>query len=240
VLALLAETEPDLIVSWFWTQRIPSTVVALAAKGGVNVHPSLLPRHRGPDPYFWTIMSGDRETGVTAHWITSQYDAGDVVLQRRMAVPETCNAGQLSRVLDRLSLEVLRDTLAAIAVNDAPAVPQNAALATLAPRPADEECEIVWDAPVDEVLRRVRACAPDPGAFTGFGNETVVVLRAKEASVSLRGLNAGDIVRTSEGVSVACRGGAVVLVEVQRESNGERFVGDEVASVFPGIATLTR
>src|SRR5689334_15367117 len=58
---------PDLLVSWFWTKKIPAEVRRLAPLGAIGVHPSLLPRHRGPDPTFWAIDSGDAETGVTAH-----------------------------------------------------------------------------------------------------------------------------------------------------------------------------
>ncbi len=135
VQGLLATTDPELVVSWFWTRRIPSTVLALAARGGVNVHPSLLPRHRGPDPYFWTLALGDAETGVTAHWISADYDQGEVLAQRRMPVPEGVNAWQLARSLDRPSLEALRDVVRAIERGEARGVAQDETSATQAPRP---------------------------------------------------------------------------------------------------------
>lgn len=239
VQGLLATTDPELVVSWFWTRRIPSTVLALAARGGVNVHPSLLPRHRGPDPYFWTLALGDTETGVTAHWITSEYDQGEVLAQRAIPVPEHINAWQLARALDRPSLETLRDVVRSIERGEARGVPQDESLATLAPRPGDDDCELLWNMPADEVIRRVRAAAPEPGAFTGFGDETVVVLSARKVDRSLRGLEPGDAVLLREGVVVACaRSQGVLLLEAVRESNGERLRGREIAKLFPGIATL--
>ncbi len=239
VQALLSTTEPELVVSWFWTRRIPATVLAFAAHGGVNVHPSLLPRHRGADPYYWTLALGDRETGVTAHWISAGYDEGEILAQRRMPVPEGVNAWQLARALDRPSLEALRDVVRAIERGEARGVPQDPALVTHAPRPTDDDCEIAWDAPVEAVLRRVRAAAPDPGAFTGFGDETVVVLSARPLDRALRGLSPGDAVLVRDGVAVACAGArGVLLVEAQRESTGERLRGRDIARLFPGIATL--
>jgi hypothetical protein len=101
---LLASTRPDLVVSWFWTKRIPMEVVRSAAGGGVNVHPSMLPRYRGPDPYFWTVLRGETETGVTVHRITAQYDEGPVLLQRAVTVPDGLDAWQLARRLDLPSL----------------------------------------------------------------------------------------------------------------------------------------
>lgn len=238
VRALLAATDPDLVVSWFWTRRVPATVLALAPHGGVNVHPSLLPRHRGADPYFWTILEGDAETGVTAHWMTPQYDEGDVIAQRRLPVPPDVNAGQLARALDRPSLQMLCDVVRAVERGEVSAAPQNHGLATAAPRPSDEDCELAWDAPVDAVLRRVRAAAPDPGAFTGFGDDTVVILRARRASQRLRGLDPGDVVRTPEGVAVVCADGAILVLEAQREADGRRFTGAAVADLFPGVTAV--
>src|SRR4051794_18943014 len=58
---------PDLLVSWFWTKKIPRAVREAAPLGAIGVHPSLLPRHRGPDPTFWALDAGDEATGVTAH-----------------------------------------------------------------------------------------------------------------------------------------------------------------------------
>src|SRR5262245_30885561 len=65
---------PDLVVSWFWTARLSMSVVRAARLGGIGAHPSLLPRHRGPDPYFAAIDQGDEETGVTIHRIEEEYD----------------------------------------------------------------------------------------------------------------------------------------------------------------------
>jgi methionyl-tRNA formyltransferase len=238
VRALLASTDPELVVSWFWTRRVPSTVLALAPHGGVNVHPSLLPRHRGTDPYFWTILEGDAETGVTAHWMNAQYDEGDILAQRHVPVPADVTAGQLARLLDRPTLVMLCEVVRAIERGEATAHPQNHTFASAAPRPSDDDCELVWDAPVEAVLRRIRAAAPDPGAFTGFGDDTVVILRARPSTHRLRGLDAGDVVRTPEGVVVVCGDGAVLLLEAQREADGKRFSGPDIAALFPGIASV--
>ncbi len=88
---------PDLLVSWFWTKRLPMSLVRLARLGGIGVHPSLLPRHRGPDPTYWAIASGDAETGVTVHRLEEDYDTGDVLTQERLQIDPAWNAWQLAR-----------------------------------------------------------------------------------------------------------------------------------------------
>src|SRR3569832_1356714 len=77
---------PDLLVSWFWTTRLPMTLVQAARFGGIGAHPSLLPRHRGPDPTYWAIASGDTETGVTVHRIEAEYDTGEILAQERLRI----------------------------------------------------------------------------------------------------------------------------------------------------------
>ena len=242
VQAILASAGPDLVVSWFWTRRIPPEVLALAPQGGINAHPSLLPRHRGPDPYYWTLVRGDTETGVTVHRVAAEYDTGPVLLQRRVAVPPDVDAWQLARRLDRPSLEALLDAVTLAARGDlGPGEPQDEALATPAPAPSDDDCEILWDLTVPEVLARVRAAAPEPGAFTGYGDDTIVVVRARAAAWRPRAIEPGDVVVTEEGVVVACGdGGGVVLLEARREDESATRRAAAVAEIFPGIEAVPR
>ena len=95
---------PDLLVSWFWTKRIPARLLSVAP--AVGVHPSLLPRHRGPDPYFWAIDAGDETTGVTAHRLDATYDTGPILAQRTLEIRPSWDAWRLARALDRPSLDV--------------------------------------------------------------------------------------------------------------------------------------
>jgi methionyl-tRNA formyltransferase len=238
VQALLASTEPDLIVSWFWTRRIPAPLIALAPHGGINVHPSLLPRHRGADPYFWTLYREDAETGVTVHRITESYDSGPILLQRRVPVPPRGNAWMLARALDRPSLEAVRDVVRGIAEGKYtdPGTPQDSARATEAPRPTDDDCEILWDHPASRVIARIRAASPDPGAFTGLGEGTLVVLEAEPFPNPPRGLEPGDVAWLPSGVVVACGDGeAVLLTRARSEEDDTVVTGERIAGLLPGL-----
>ncbi len=86
VVPALAASRPDAILSWFWPRCVPARVLALAPRGAFGVHPSLLPRWRGPDPYFWAIRSGDLVTGVTLHRLDERYDTGAVVAQHILRI----------------------------------------------------------------------------------------------------------------------------------------------------------
>jgi methionyl-tRNA formyltransferase len=235
---LIASAKPDMIASWFWTRRIPPSVLKLSPDR-FGVHPSLLPRHRGPDPYFWAIARGDRETGVTAHVLSEEYDTGGVLVQRRLPIPEDVNAHGLARMLDRPGLELLVETatrLSKMEVIDP--VAQDETQGTEAPFPSNDDCEIQWDQPVRDVLCRIRAAAPEPGAFTGYGDDTIVIARARVFDGDASVLEPGDVALAAAGVVVRAADGAVLVESAVREGDAAPRRGTDVAALFPGIARL--
>jgi len=205
----LERLRPELIVSWFWTRRIPAAWLALATHGGIGAHPSLLPRHRGPNPYFAAIDAGDRETGVTVHALTSEYDDGDRLLARAIAVGER-DSWQLARALDRPSLALLREVVGGFARGAPPERhPQPVEGVTWAPEPEGEALRVSWDWPTDRVLRRIRALAPVPGLAIDVEGLEMFVTRARPAVAFPSALEPGEaavvgvppvlILRTGDG-----------------------------------------
>lgn len=237
MVATLARLSPDLLVSWFWTKRIPEAVIALAPFA-FNVHPSLLPRHRGPDPYFWAIASGDRTSGVTAHLLTAGYDEGPILEQRACAIPDDADAWRLARILDRPSLALMREIVARhLAGEELRAIPQDEALASQAPEPSDDDCELRFRKDTDWVLRRVRAAAPWPGAFTEYRGETIVITKACAAQRP-RGLEPGQAVRDEEGVVIATADGAIRVLEARTDDEERGRRGCELLALFPGLPRI--
>ncbi|MET0595419.1 MAG: formyltransferase family protein [Polyangiaceae bacterium] len=211
--AALKSARPDLLVSWFFTAKLPMSFVKTARLGGFGVHPSLLPRYRGPDPYFAAIDQGDRVTGVTAHRIEAEYDTGAILGRRELAIDPVWTAWQLARKLDRPSLALLRETVRRLAVGDTIAEEaQDEALATLAPAPSDDDCAIVWTWPVERILRRVRALSPSPGAFTEIGEDVVTVVAARATSDYPRALSPGEAAIVGDRAVIRAGDGAVELL----------------------------
>lgn len=178
----LEANPPDLLVSWFWTRRLPVSWLNSARLDAVGVHPSLLPRHRGPNPYFWTIDAGDRVTGVSVHRLEAEYDRGAILAQEQLAVGAR-NAWQLARALDRPSLRSLRRVVAAYARGEAPEpVSQDHALATPAPEPSGDALRVDFRWPSDRVLRRIRALSPVPGLALSLAERDFFVIAAEPAA----------------------------------------------------------
>jgi methionyl-tRNA formyltransferase len=194
---------PDLLVSWFWTKRLSRALLEIPPLGAIGVHPSLLPRHRGPDPYFWAIESGDVETGVTAHRLDESYDTGPILAQRRVPIDPTWNAWTLAKRLDRPSLALLREVVGAVASGKPPpCAPQREDAATLAPEPDDALLELCWDVEAARVVRRIRAASPWPGAFTRIGDCWVTLTHARASDEYPRALLPGEAAVRADGVAV--------------------------------------
>ncbi len=218
VVRAVAAAAPDLLVSWFWTTKLTPRILAIAPRGAFGVHPSLLPRHRGPDPYFWTIVQGDAVSGVSAHRVADEYDTGALLGQRELPVDPAWNALQLARALDRPSLALLRETARAFAAGAPPPdLPQDESAASLAPEPTDAELEIDWTRSVDEVLRQIRAAAPWPGAYTFVGEEQIAVTRARRASASLAALAPGEAAVWDGQLHIRAADGALALLAGRNE-----------------------
>ena len=199
--ARIAALKPELIVSWFWTKRLPREILALAP--AIGVHPSLLPRHRGPDPFFWAIDSGDEVTGVTAHRLDETYDTGAILRQVPLRIDPAWNAWTLAKKLDRPSLALLREIVGEYARGAPPEpIPQDDAGATEAPSPSDDMLELRWNRPAEAIARRVRAAAPWPGAYTEIGGETVVLLEVKPTNDFPRALAPGEGAVRRDGLGV--------------------------------------
>jgi methionyl-tRNA formyltransferase len=205
--AAIREAKPDLLVSWFWTKNVPRVVREIPPLGSFGVHPSLLPRHRGPDPTFWAIDSGDAETGVTAHTLEDEYDTGAILGQKRLAIDPSWSAWRLAKKLDRPSLALLRETASAYARGNPPTPErQDERLATEAPMPEDDLLELTWSDSADAIVRRVRAASPWPGAFTEIAGTILTVTTARASDDVPRALERGEAYVRADGVAVVRAG----------------------------------
>lgn len=223
----IRDARPELIASWFWVKPVPPRVLELAP--AVGVHPSLLPRHRGPDPYFWAIDAGDEVTGVTAHRLDATYDTGPILAKRELRIDPSWDAWQLARRLDRPSLSLLREVVKAYAEGHPP--PEHAqddALATQAPAPREEDLALAWSWPAERLERRVRAAAPFPGAWTEIGDELVIVTRARATRDFPRALAPGEAAVRADGVAVV-RAGDDALELLQGRAEDDETLLDRQA-----------
>lgn len=136
---VLATFEPDALCVACFPRKLPLAVLALPRLGCLNVHPSLLPDNRGPDPLFWTFRRGDQQTGVTVHLMDAGLDSGPIVLQERVPIPNGIGELELERQLAHLGGALLVRALHGLADGTIEPQPQDASRATSYswPRPED-------------------------------------------------------------------------------------------------------
>lgn len=159
-LATVAALCPDVIVTACFPRRLPVALLAVPSLGGVNVHPSLLPVGRGPEPVFWTLRRGERRTGATVHQMDAAFDAGPILAQEAINVPSGIRALELDLSLARLGARLLVPAVRALATGHAEPRPQDDVLATYAPIPTAVDYIVPTNLPARWAYTFVRGVAP--------------------------------------------------------------------------------
>jgi methionyl-tRNA formyltransferase len=205
----------DVAVVVAYGMILPKAILEAPELGCLNLHASLLPRWRGAAPIQRAIMAGDAETGVAVMKMEEGLDTGPVAMVERVAIAPDANAGELHDRLMVLGADLMVRALAALSRGGLGFTPQPEQGVTYAHKLTNEDARIDWAKPAKAVHDHVRGLSPFPGAFFtadfGRGEERVKVLRAAQSD----GAGEPGSLLDPTGV-VACRGGAVRLLQVQR------------------------
>lgn len=167
--AWLKGLRADLFVVCDYGQILSKEALGTARLGGINLHGSLLPRHRGAAPVQWSILSGDSHAGVSVIHMTPYLDAGPVLVRAHTPIGEHEDAGQLELRLSQLGVAPTLDAIAMLVENDSPpSLPQDPAYATKAPRLKKADGQLNCRYPVKWIDRQIRGLQPWPGVFTNL------------------------------------------------------------------------
>jgi len=220
---------PDLIVVAAYGKILPPAILAIPPRGCLNVHASLLPRHRGAAPIPRAILAGDTVTGVTVMVMNEEMDAGDILLRRETPIAADDTGGTLADRLAHLGAGAIGEALDGLARGTLRAIPQPADEATFAPRIERDQCRLEWQRPAVELERQVRALAPEPSAFTQLAGRVLKVHRAAVERELPSEAPTGQIIRAGpDGILVTTGAGGLRLLEVQLEGrrrlSADRFL----------------
>ncbi len=222
----LSELDPDLLVVVAYGHILSGSLLAIPRFGAINIHASLLPRHRGPAPIQWSIINGDTETGVTSMWMDEGMDTGDILLTARMSIqPEDTSETLHHRLADQGG-RLLIDTLKQLEAGSLVGTSQDDAEATYAPFLKKKDGCIDWSKDAKSLDAFVRGMHPWPGAFTFLAGKRFRILRAKEIPKEIDE-KPGTILEGFPGdLDVATGRGILRLKEVQLESGKRLPVSD--------------
>lgn len=216
--AMLAPLRPDLIICCGFPYRLSPDVTTLPRLGAINMHPSLLPRHRGPWPLHWTFRAGDTEAGMTVHWMDSSFDTGRILAQERVPVTDDDDGTTLMMKLAPIAHELLVDALSRVAAGDRGDL-QDESLATEAGLFEDAWRVVSWDQPARTVHNQVRSWTgiteTPRGAFAILDGERVLVSRTRLGLDGAAGEHLpGTVVRRDEdSLVVQCSDGPIEILE---------------------------
>lgn len=211
----LRKLHPELIVVAAYGQILPKAVLELPKCGCINVHASLLPRHRGAAPIQKAILDGDTVSGITTMLMDEGLDTGDMLVKRSLPIGADETAGELHDRLARLGRDVLEETLARFCAGTLHPQPQDDSQSTYAPMLKKEDGLIHWQQPALEVHNRIRGLDPWPGAFTYWQGETLKLFCSR-LDRHCSGSPGQVLAASAEGIQVACGEGAVRILELQR------------------------
>ena len=220
----LVEWNPDLVVVAAYGQILSRDVLRLPRLGCLNLHASLLPRHRGASPIQAAILAGDTETGITSMYMDEGLDTGDILLDRRIPIFPDETGGSLHDRLAALAPSVLMESLDLLDKSVAPRIPQDFSLATYAAKLGKLDGRLDWKEPASHLARRVRAMNPWPGASCRLA---AGVLKIHLAAAMDRNGEPGTVLSSGpEGILVAAGEGSLALLEVQLEGRKRLPCGD--------------
>jgi methionyl-tRNA formyltransferase len=215
---------------------LPAAVLAAPPLGIVNVHASLLPKHRGAAPVHRAVIAGDRETGVSIMRVVQALDAGGVFATAVRPIGPDDTSGDVERDLARLGASLLLDVLDQLADGRAAETPQDERAATYAHRLRKDEGLVDWRAAAAAIHNQVRGLQPWPMAWTFIGGRRLILVRTRTAPESPdSGSAPGSIVRiTKDGLQVQTGAGLLDLLTVQPEGRRAMAARDYAAGHLGG------
>lgn len=224
VIDWIRKLAPEVMVTMAYGRILPRELLEAPSLACLNIHASLLPRHRGASPIQAAIASGDRESGVTIMHMAEGLDTGDIVLERRLKLRRRETAGSLSDRLAEISPVALAEALDLLSAGNAPRAVQDHALATVTGKIGRPETLIDWARPATELERKIRSLQPRPGAVATLTSADggSVTLKIHSAIIARRSHGApGSVLRIDgRGILVACGQEALLLGTIQPEGKG--------------------
>ncbi len=218
---LVRQVNPQIGVVVAYGQILSKALLSIPTQGFVNVHGSLLPRHRGASPIQWAIIEGDEKTGITTIQMDERMDTGDILVQKQIFVLPDDTAGTLFEKLSRLGADALMETLALYEEGKIIRQKQDDTLATYTRLLKKDDGIIDWNQPADRICRLIRGLNPWPGAFSYLNGRRIKMLQARVIEQQEGGdVSPGQIRQANrrEGLIVeAGQNSALAVIQLQPE-----------------------
>ncbi len=205
----------DLNIVYRYGLIIPQHILDLPKKGTINIHPSLLPKYRGPSPIQTAIMNGETETGITIMLMDEKMDHGPILAQETFAIEADDTYHTLSARMTPRVNELLSQTIPRFLSGEINSKPQDDSAATFSKILSRDDGKIDWNKSADEIYNLYRGLTPWPGVWTMWRGKRLKLLSLKPSPT--RGGTEGGVTITDGRLCVSCGNGSIEVLELQLE-----------------------
>jgi len=213
----LSSLKADVFVLVVYGKILPQAVLDLAPFGVVNVHPSLLPKYRGPSPMKTAILNGDTQTGVSIMLLDEGMDTGPILAQEVINIESNETNSTLEEKVCKIGPELLITTLKAYVNKEIEPKPQNNDLASISKILDRNDGKINWNDSAVEIERKIRAFEPWPGTWSTLNGMRLKILNASISTQSISNSTVGSIFKKEDQILVQTKDGSLQLKELQIE-----------------------
>lgn len=238
VLEKLKEISPDLNVVVAYGQFIPASIIYLPRYNSINLHFSLLPKYRGASPVNWSILNGERITGVSVFQLNEKMDSGDILAKEELEILPGEYADELESRLSAVGAELLCKTIKHI--ESLPHIKQNHSQATFAPLLKKEDGKIDWTKTATEIDRKIRAFTPWPSAFFFLNHKRIKIIKGKKLDFPRTHCVPGEIRGVDKtGILVCCGHNSIYRIE-ELQPEGKKVMSAYAYSLGAHIVLGTK
>lgn len=224
---------PDLIIVVAYGKILPQRVLDIPKFGCINMHASILPELRGAGPVQWSILNHCDETGVTAMYLSSGMDEGDIIEIRKTPIEPMETTSELMARLSHIAADLACDTARAIEAGTATRTPQDHEKATYAPMLSKSMSPIDWSESARFVIDHVRGLIPWPVATSEIDGKTFKIFRVEKTGKKTDKAPGTLLALTKQGLEVACGGGDVLVITELQAEGGKRMAASAYFNGHP-------
>ena len=237
----IKEFHPQIILTADFSRFLHKEILSLPPDGCLNIHPSFLPKYRGPNPIAEAILRGDSVTGISIFLMSQIIDAGEILFQKKVSILQEETTQTLKK---KLFVEISKDLIGILRKwneRKIKPIPQEEKNASYTQKYSKKDGEIDWRLPAENIERRIRAFYPWPGAWTLWAGKKIKILKARPLFLTKQGEN-GEVFLIKEGktprVGIICEANVLELETLQLEGKKELFIADFIRGQQKFLGTV--
>lgn len=225
-LKVITELAPDLIVVVAYGKILPKAILDAPKYYCINVHASLLPKYRGAGPIQWSVLNGEKVTGVTTMLMADGIDTGDMLLSKSLEIGENETASELHDRLSVLGAELLLETVEAVKSDSITAIPQDDSQSTHAPMLNKDMCPIDFSRSAQEIHNHIRGLSAFPCATAVLDGKRIKIYKSELAKGLTSNHASGTVVQSKDFTVVCGDGNCIRFTEIQAEGGKRMLTAD--------------